>query len=210
MPMRVDHNARRRDIADATLRVAARAGLEGVSIRTVAAEAGWSTRPVQYYFADKAALLAAAHARVTERLTDRITEAVLRLGATPEPRAVVTAIVKSFLPIDRDARDAMILYYCFYAAELAHADLRITDAASVPQRLATTIATQIRRYERARRRQRGGDPDRDAQLLVVAIPSIVSGVIAGYTSLDAAEALLDYAIDRVFAPSRRVSRASGS
>ena len=43
MPKVVDHAARREEIVDALLRVAERDGLDGVSLRAVAREGGWST-----------------------------------------------------------------------------------------------------------------------------------------------------------------------
>ncbi|MGH3910171.1 MAG: TetR/AcrR family transcriptional regulator, partial [Pseudonocardiaceae bacterium] len=53
MPKRVDHRARRTQIADALMRVAATKGLQAVSLRHVAHEAGVSAGMVQHYFRTK-------------------------------------------------------------------------------------------------------------------------------------------------------------
>ena len=53
MPRRVDHQLRRKQLADAVMRLAATEGLEEVSLRHVAAEAGVSTGMVQHYFRTK-------------------------------------------------------------------------------------------------------------------------------------------------------------
>ncbi|MFB8061103.1 TetR family transcriptional regulator, partial [Kitasatospora purpeofusca] len=50
MTARVDHEERRRQIAEALLRIADTQGLQSASMRAVAAEAGVSLRLVQYYF----------------------------------------------------------------------------------------------------------------------------------------------------------------
>ena len=57
MAHRVDHEQRRREIATAVWRIAAERGLDSVSMREVAAEAGVSLRLVQYYFETKHNLL---------------------------------------------------------------------------------------------------------------------------------------------------------
>ena len=194
MPKIVDHDARRRELLDALLRVVVREGIGAVSIRTVAAEAGCSSRPVQYYFEDKAELLAAAHARVSERMGTRITTAVRALGDDPDPRAVVETIVHAFLPTTGEARDALIAYFSFYAAELTDPAARLPAAAATPTGLARVIRTQVERRhgKRLPRAMR-----RDVSLLVLSIATIASSVVAGYQSLEEARALLQHQIDRL-------------
>lgn len=194
MPKVVDHPTRRRELVDALLRVVVRDGFDAVSIRTVAEEAGCSVRPVQYYFENKAQLLAAAHARVTERMGALIAAAVAALGEAPAPRSVVEAIVYAFLPTTDDARDAVIAYHCFFAAELTNPAIRIPGAVATPNALANAIITQIQR-------ERGRPPTtenrRDVQLLVTTLSTIAASVIAGYQRLPEAKALLDHQINRL-------------
>jgi len=59
VPKRVDHEERRRQIADALVRAAAARGLHATGMREVAAEAGVSLRLVQYYFGTREALMLA-------------------------------------------------------------------------------------------------------------------------------------------------------
>src|SRR4051794_40262713 len=110
MPKKVDHDVRRREIVDALWRITARGGLEAATIREIAAEAGCSVRPVQYYFRNKADLMAAAHALVAQRLTERVTRAVQELGPAAAPRPIVEAITRAFLPTDPEARECMQLF----------------------------------------------------------------------------------------------------
>lgn len=55
--MAVDHDERRRRIAEATAAVTAREGLDAATIRRIAAELGGPTKAITYYFADKQELL---------------------------------------------------------------------------------------------------------------------------------------------------------
>lgn len=195
MPKVVDHSARRRELTDALLRVLVRDGYDAISIRTVAEEAGCSVRPVQYYFADKAELLTAAHARATEHMTRLITDAVRDLGAAPSPRLVVEAVVRTFLPTTDDARDAVIAYHCFFAAELTQPSLRLPGASASPNALARLIRTQ---FERHWGREPTGAELLDMQLLVTSLSTVAAGVIAEYLELDSALALLDHQVGRLF------------
>jgi TetR/AcrR family transcriptional repressor of bet genes len=57
MPKKVDHDARRVELAAAALAVIEREGMEGVTVRRVAAEAGWSRGVVEHYFDTREDLL---------------------------------------------------------------------------------------------------------------------------------------------------------
>ena len=58
MPKLVDADQRRGELAEAAARVIARSGIDGASLREVAAEAGWTTGALVHYFANKRELLA--------------------------------------------------------------------------------------------------------------------------------------------------------
>jgi AcrR family transcriptional regulator len=62
----VDHETRRRRIAEATVDVIAREGLEAATIRRIAAELGGPTKLVTHYFADKQELLLWAYRALSE------------------------------------------------------------------------------------------------------------------------------------------------
>ena len=66
----------RDDLTDALIRVVVAAGLDAVSIRTVAREAGVSIGTVQYHFATKDDLLLAAYQRAIDQVA-------LRAGPSP-------------------------------------------------------------------------------------------------------------------------------
>ena len=81
MPKRVDHEERRRQIADALLRTAATRGLHAAGMREVAAEAGVSLRLVQYYFGTKEELLLYATQQLAAQFGER---ALTRIRRTNE------------------------------------------------------------------------------------------------------------------------------
>ena len=101
MPKLIDHDRRREEIAEATWRVIHAQGISGVSIRTVAAEAGISTGSLRHVF--KADLLVHATELVGRRAQGRI-EGHLH---EPDPRALVLAVIKELLPLDAERRAEM-------------------------------------------------------------------------------------------------------
>ncbi len=105
MPKKVDPGERRRLIADALMRVASSRGLEAVSLRHVAEEAGATAGMVQHYFRTKDEMMLFALDVVSERAEARIGTAVAALGPSPAPRALLRVMLLEILPLD-DARRA--------------------------------------------------------------------------------------------------------
>jgi AcrR family transcriptional regulator len=118
MPKRVDPQERRTLIADALMRVAARRGLEGVSLRHVAAEAGATSGMVQHYFRTKDEMMLFALQVVSENAAARIDAAVGALGGSPAPRDLLRAMLLQILPLDeaRRADGRVALAFLAYAA----------------------------------------------------------------------------------------------
>jgi AcrR family transcriptional regulator len=104
MPRKVDHRERRTQIADALMRVAAEHGLEAVSLRHVAAEAGVSAGMVQHYFRTKDEMMTFALDVVRVRSELRVGAAVQALGPDPAPRRLVRALMTTLLPLDEESR----------------------------------------------------------------------------------------------------------
>lgn len=95
----VDHDARRRLIAEALWRVASRHGLDAVSLRHVAAEAGVSMGLVQHYFTTKEDMLRFALETIGERVTQRIGHRVAALSDLSDPHGRVRTVLLD--PADR-------------------------------------------------------------------------------------------------------------
>jgi AcrR family transcriptional regulator len=111
MPKIVDHTARREEIAEALWRVVRRDGIRAASVRTIAAEAGWSAGSVRYYFPDQDGLLSFAMDLVSRRVTDRV--------SAIEPEGSVQTIVLRYLdevlPLDAERRAEFDVWLAFMA-----------------------------------------------------------------------------------------------
>jgi TetR/AcrR family transcriptional regulator, transcriptional repressor of bet genes len=122
VPKRVDHEQRRRQLTEALWRVLTTRGLEAVSLRHVAAEAGVSMGMVQHYFADKEEMVLFAINSMTERVGRRMGEA---LAGLDDPVDRVRVVLVQTLPLDDERRiEAQVA-----ATFLAHApvDQRIQE-----------------------------------------------------------------------------------
>ncbi len=71
--------ARRVEIIDAAIEVMARVGLAGLSMRTVASQAGIQLGALSYYFDDKSDLIAQAFQQLSDREIARVVETAERL-----------------------------------------------------------------------------------------------------------------------------------
>ena len=116
MPRVVDHTARRAALTGALWRVVRQAGIQAVSVRAVAAEAGTSPSSLRHYFTTTDELWGFALTAVTERVEARLraqwSELVGRHGAR--------TILEQFLPLDDDRRTEIEVYLAFIGR--AHTD----------------------------------------------------------------------------------------
>lgn len=111
MPKIVDHEARREEIAEALWRVVRRDGIRAASVRTIAAEAGWSAGAVRYYFPDQAGLLSFAMDLVSRRVTDRVS-ALQPKGDAP---TAVLRYLEEVVPLDAERRSEFDIWMSFMA-----------------------------------------------------------------------------------------------
>src|SRR3954454_10515353 len=75
MPVTVDHDVRRREVAEAVWRVLSDTGFAGLSLRAVAREMGATTGLVTHYFRSKRELVEHALEVVHERTVPRMAQA---------------------------------------------------------------------------------------------------------------------------------------
>lgn len=104
MPKIVDHEERRRELAEALWRVIVASGPQAVSIRTVAAEAGLSAGALRHYFQTREELLIFAMDLSEERVVRRMQEYSRTLD--PEMPLVerVAGFAEHMLPLDEARR----------------------------------------------------------------------------------------------------------
>ncbi|GAA2441717.1 TetR/AcrR family transcriptional regulator [Streptomyces macrosporus] len=200
MPKRVDHHARRTLIADALMRVAADRGLEAVSLRHVAAEAGVSTGMVQHYFRTKDEMMTFAMETVGERTEARLTAAVEALGESPAPKALVRTLLTGLLPLDepRRAEGRVALAFLAYSAARPRVAAALReDAAGMRE----VLAGRIRAAQDAGDAPEELDPDHAATALLALVDGLGVHVLGEHYAPETALAVLDAHLDTVFGPS---------
>jgi AcrR family transcriptional regulator len=197
MPKKVNHRERRTLIAEALMRVAAERGLEAVSLRHVAAEAGVTSGMGQHYFRTKDEMMTFAMEVVRERNQARVTAAVERLGPSTAPRDLVRTMLRELLPLDEprlaDGRVAMaFLAYTAVRPDAAKA-LRDDTAGMV-----SFLADQIRVAQRAGEADRDLDPQHTAAALLAIMEGLGVYLLGGHYTQDGALATLDAHLALIF------------
>ena len=168
MPKVVDHEERRAELCAAVWRLASREGLEAVTIRGVAEEAGWSTGAVVHYFSDKEDLLLSAFQTVADRVSRRLEK--LEEGANG-PLELARAWLVEGLPLDGDRRAEVRVWFALLGLALTR------PALARAQRL-TYRAWQGRVAELLREAQDAGAvrADVDCAAAATALVALVDGL----------------------------------
>lgn len=161
MPKLVDHETRRREVADAVIRLVRRDGVEAVTIRHVAAESGWAPGVLAHYFADKDALLLAAFRRVADTVMDRT--ARQRVGGPP--RSLLRWFCRNTLPLDDGRRAELRVWFAFLGHALARPALADAQR-EVYSQWRTVLACILR--QAADRGELAADCDVDAEAAALA------------------------------------------
>ena len=184
MPKRVDHDQRRRELADALVRRARTSRLHATGFREVAAEAGVSVNLVQYYFPTKAELLAGGLLHLRELLRPRTEH-----DGSPADR--IRAILRALLPTDDTSTD-------LYRLHAAYAALAFTDPALVaqphtagPDQLQPVLAALLAEAAPA------VHPERTATSLLALGTGLSAYLVSGYLTPADALAALDEQLDRI-------------
>jgi AcrR family transcriptional regulator len=201
VPKRVDHEERRRQIADALLRVAAARGLHATGMREVAAEAGVSLRLVQYYFGTKEDLLLAGMQHLAARFAERAMTRIRRTreaGGRASPRDIIAAILAEALPADDDRRTFAVLNAAYFALSLTDPALAIAPLAKNSTAVIDVVAAQVRAAQAAGDTPAHLDADAEALSLLAMSSGLGSSVLADLSSAERAQAVIDYHLDRLF------------
>jgi TetR/AcrR family transcriptional regulator, transcriptional repressor of bet genes len=120
MPKVVDHDARRAELAEAVWRLASREGLEALTVRRVAGEAGWSTGALVHYFRDKEELVLFTFQTVADRAGRRIARAAERIT---DPFELTRATLAEMLPLDAERQGEVRVWFAFLGLALTRPTL---------------------------------------------------------------------------------------
>lgn len=108
MPAVVDHEHRRNHVARIAAGIIARIGIDAVTMRQVAAEAGFSTAIVTHYFASKQDLLLHTYRTAAEDAQRR-----LALAQARDPRDLLGCL-EALLPRDEASRHGWRVFLAFW------------------------------------------------------------------------------------------------
>ena len=192
MPKVVDHEERRRELAGAVWRVILRDGVEGVSVREVAAEAGWSTGALRHYFGTKEELLASAVRLLEERVIRRLQKSTDGL----EPREAVRAALCEVLPLDEDRRMEGSIWFAYISRGLV--DKKIAEEHEIIfDGLRELCVRIIHEMAEIGHLAPGLDPDREAARLHALVDGLAVHGLVGRIDEDEMLAVLDGHLDGI-------------
>jgi len=127
VPKIVDHEQRRREIVQAAWRLIARGGFEAVTMRDVAAEAGFANGALKHYFSSKDELLAAAYQHSFFRVNERAARSIGdRTGLD-----AIRVLCLEMLPLDEERRTEARVAVAFWDRVLASRKLMKINADSM-------------------------------------------------------------------------------
>ncbi|MFF4954793.1 TetR/AcrR family transcriptional regulator [Streptomyces chattanoogensis] len=192
MPRQVDHESRRRQIAEAVCRLADESGLEGVTLRDVAARAQVSMGAVQRCFGTKEEMLVFALTHIGERVSARVGA---RIAASPAQSARTAlghaATEVSLLQEEHRAEARVWLAFVAQAAvSPSLAEIVRTNYAGL-QALFTRLIAEATDT---------ADPQRTARTLLALADGLTTHVLIGHLSPATALDVLDAHLNGLWGP----------
>jgi TetR/AcrR family transcriptional repressor of bet genes len=150
MPKVVDHEERRWEIVYALWLVIAEQGIEGVSLRHVAAAADVSMGRIQHYFGTKEALVLAGCTALVQSAHGGYQET-----AEAAPRERLLHVVSQQIPRDDAGRVGVSVWYAYVAKSIN--DCAVRQVLAEARRGAEEECVRLIQADRAGRAE-GGDP----------------------------------------------------
>lgn len=198
VPRRVDHAQRRETITNAVLRLAGTEGIEGVSLRRVATEAGVSMGMVQYYFPSKDEMLQAACERLLQNARAGFAEDV----AADQPSSTRETLRRAMLrivPLDEQRAAGTRIWIAF----MARATVEPALATFMQQTWVDSHARFVSLFTRAvecGELPPSIDIHAEAAAALSLADGLVSHVLFGHYPNDEATAAIDTFLEHRFGP----------
>ncbi|GAA4692825.1 transcriptional regulator, TetR family [Promicromonospora umidemergens] len=189
MPRIVDHEERRQQIVFALWLVIAEQGIEGVSLRHVAAEAGVSMGRIQHYFGTKEALVLAGCTALVDSAYGGYLET-----ADAAPRDRLLHVVSQQIPRDDGGRVGVSVWYAYVAKSINHTAVRQVLAEA--RRGAEEECVRLIRADRGAGAEDPAALDRARRLLALA-DGLTLRVLVRDLEPDEAVAMLEAEVDRI-------------
>ncbi|MFE5585348.1 TetR/AcrR family transcriptional regulator [Kitasatospora sp. NPDC056531] len=191
MPKQVDHEERRRRIAEAVCALIDAQGLEGVTLRDVATRAEVSMGAVQRCFRTKDEMLRFALAHIGEQVTGRA-HARLRSAPAQSAASAVGHVVGEVALLREEHRAEARIWLAFLAAAAVNPDLAAslrtsyTDLEGLLTRLVAEASGSL-------------DAQDEARTLLALADGLTEHVLIGHRTAEEAERLLHAHLARLWA-----------
>ncbi|MFE2146253.1 TetR/AcrR family transcriptional regulator [Streptomyces sp. NPDC059456] len=188
MPRQVDHEGRRRLIAEAVCRLADESGLEGVTLRDVAARAQVSMGAVQRCFRTKDEMLVFALGYVGERIGERVRTRLVRSPAQSAGTALGHAATELALLREEHRAEARV-WLAFVAQAAVSEPLAGTLKANYAA-LQESFTQLITEAAEDAGRTAPLDPRREARALLALADGLTAHVLIGHLTPHEAQDVL--------------------
>jgi AcrR family transcriptional regulator len=167
MPKIVDHDARRKEIIEAVWSLISSRGFQSVTMRELAAEAGYANGALNRYFPDKDAVLRAAFRRAYDATNERAGAAIGDRGGL----AALRLLCLEIMPLDEVKRREARVVIGFWDHAAGDPDLiAFFDSTVIEWR------EQIRMYLRQARASGEMPPGRPDQLVIDSLLAMLMGL----------------------------------
>ncbi|MFS0725549.1 TetR/AcrR family transcriptional regulator [Paenibacillus sp. 1P07SE] len=120
MPKIVDHDHQRQRVVEAALRIIRSDGIEGATVRKIAAEAGLSVGSMRHYFNSQLELFSWA----MHLFLDRIETRIRNTSFDGPPLESMVLLLLQFMPVDEERRLEMEVWLAFMSKATVHAELQ--------------------------------------------------------------------------------------
>lgn len=199
MPRKVDVEQQKGGIARAVWRLAARSGLETVSLREVAAEAGISMGRVQHYFRTKDDMLLYGLRLAQQRMETRIEQRLARLPERAADEDVLRAALDEMLSDDPDTQQAIRVSVAYLPRALD--DPQVAEVLFGDDPGLRALAADVVLVAQAEHRASGDlDPEREARLIWTLTNGLATEIACGQTDAATARATVHHYLDRTLGP----------
>jgi hypothetical protein len=115
---------------------------------------------------------------------------------------VIAAILAEGLPADDERRTFNVLYLAYLALSLTDPALAIEPLVKNSSAVIDVVAAQLRAAQAAGDTPARLDPDLEAFSLIAMSAGLATSVLGGQTSIEQAQAVIGYHLDRLFPASR--------
>lgn len=201
MPKRVDHEQRRRLIADTIRHIVADRGLEAVSLGEVAAAAGISKGLVQHYFPTREAMLRYTTGTLRDHVENQVRPEFS--GGLTGLRAALVAL----LPLDDESRTEALVANAFIVHALKDPEIAGQFRVGHAQ-LREAVAAMVAAAQADDDLDAHLDAVQEADLLLAFISGLGDTVLLGHRTPAEAISLVDHHLSRLRPPSSAIDNMS--